>query len=107
MKIDNLIDEHYKSGLPRGIDIDGLISVIMVKGDSKKLAYYQFNKIEKIKNSNIMIYEIPEYYRNAPDGFSIFCSISEKNEIDKHMRNKNSKKKTLLVKKEEEKITLV
>lgn len=107
MKIDNLIDEHYKVGLPRGVDIGGLISIIMVKGNVKRLAYYQFNKVEKIKNSHIMVYKIPEYYPNAPDGFALFCSISERAEIDKHMKNRNITKQPSKIIKEEEKVTLV
>jgi hypothetical protein len=56
--------------------------------DSRKYKCYEFPKIEEAiyQQRSISIYEIPQYIKDIPEGFSIFCTLWEAGKVKQYMR---------------------
>lgn len=104
---DDSIDYFYKEGLDRSINKISTISLLTTSykknKSKKKLLSYDFsNKNEK---TNELVFDIPYFHRDIPEGFSVFCTDEENRLINEYINNKKIKSQEKKEKNKEEYIT--
>ena len=83
---DLIFKKLQKAGLSSKSNMESLIALI---DKTKNLAYYSFPLIKKevFRNSALTKYDIPQYIKGMPDGYSIICTIEEATKIRNHEKN--------------------
>lgn len=95
---DEIINYFKKRGLNDNINLPASIIYQVSPYNTKLFNYYEFPKIEEavlIKKS-ISEYDIPQFIPDMPQGFSIFCTVSEASKV-KHYLELNEEEKNVLL----------
>jgi len=95
-----------KKGIKSKLNKESLIALYPPDNPNQKVLFYEFPLIKsttKYKNGAKTKYDIPQYFEDMPEDFSIFCTIKEANlikksqnkstEIDKSKKSKLEKDK--------------
>ena len=85
------INYFYEQGLSKKINPKSIISLIL----NNKLESYDFS----YKENDKIIYDIPHYHDNVPEGFSVFCTDEEYNLVLNYVKKKERDKKIKIIKK--------
>ena len=91
MNIQDLIYKKLqKAGLSSKSNMESLIAFI---DRTKNLAYYEFPLINKeiYQNSALSKYDIPQYIKGIPEGYSVICTIEEATKIRNHEKKMEKK----------------
>ena len=97
---DSIYRKLQKAGLCSKSNMESLIALI---DKTKSLTYYSFPLIKKeiFRNNALTKYDIPQYIKGMPDGYSIICTIEEaakirnyEKKIEKKEVEKNDIEKT-------------
>jgi hypothetical protein len=89
------INYHYKNGLPKSVDKNAVISIFYPKEFMhKRLHFHEFEKLAN-KNNNWLKksdYDITQYVKNAPAGFSLWMTLDEIKHVDNYKKSKSKPK---------------
>ena len=79
-----------KAGLNSKANMESLIALIE---RTKSLTYYEFPLIKKeiFKNNSLSKYDIPQYIKGVPEGYSIICTIEEAVKFRNHEKKMEKK----------------
>lgn len=80
--VKNELNFHYDNGLPKDVDYNYLVSIVLFSKDNKIITYYQFTNET-----------LPFYNKESPSNFSMFTSKSEMLRIEEYIKDKKAKKR--------------
>ena len=80
--VKNELNFHYDNGLPKDVDYNYLVSIVLFSKDNKIITYYQFTNET-----------LPFYNKESPSNFSMFTSKSEMLRIEEYIKDKKMKKR--------------
>jgi hypothetical protein len=85
------INYFYEQGLNKKINPKSIISLMLNNNitNTPKLESYDFS----YKENNKIIYDIPYYHENVPEGFSVFCTDEEYDLVLNYVNKKRKKPK--------------
>jgi hypothetical protein len=86
---------YKKVGLPKNIDEKGLVSLLWKIKGKYSIKYHQFDKI--VYKNNSILYDIPSFRKEIPQGFSLFCDEYELALITEYQSRKAEKSKRNII----------
>lgn len=91
---EKIIEYLFEFGLPKEIDMNGLIAVLNSNDIYKKTLYHEFRLVNiKFINVNPSQYDIPLYMPDSHRECSLFCTYEEKHDIDRYYKHRKEKNK--------------
>jgi len=96
---DKTLNYFFDFGLDKNTNQEGNVTLIVTNNKNrKKLETYDFSYKDENKK---ILYDIPYYHKQVPEGFSVFCTDEELKLVIDHVNKRGSKPKIKDKKKEE------